>query len=145
MHLMDQMTMFHLISGVVGISLLLVLIVVHIIIIIFVYNDYQSVPPSFRKLEPGLVWLLLIPCFPVVWNFWVFPRLAESYKAYFDSVGDQSVGNCGGDLALAYCICSAVSIIPYLGCLTGIGALVLLIMFLVKAQELKNRIPGRAM
>jgi hypothetical protein len=142
---MDPMTVIRLISGVVGMSFLIGLLVVHIIIIIFVYNDYQSVPPSFRKLEPGLVWLLLIPCFPIVWNFWVFPKLADSFKAYFDSVGDQSVGNCGHDLALAYCICSAVSIIPYLGCLTGIAALVLLIMFLVKAQELKSRIPARVM
>jgi hypothetical protein len=112
-----------------------------IIPIVLVYTDYQRIPPRFRKLEPGLVWLLLIPCFSLVWNFFVYPRLAESFKAYFDSVGDGWVGDCGRDLALGYAICAAVSIIPYLGCLTGIAALVLLILFLVKANELKNRIP----
>ena len=112
-----------------------------ILIAAFLYTDFQRIPPRFRKLDPGLVWLLLIPCFNIVWNFFVFPKLSESFKAYFDSVGDTSVGNCGHDLALGYAICSAVSIIPFVGCVTGLVSLVLVILFLVKADELKNRIP----
>ena len=144
MHPMDPMTVIRLISGVVGMSFLIGLLVVHIIIIIFVYNDYQSVPPSFRKLEPGLVWLLLIPCFNVVWNFFVIPRLTESFKAYFDSIGDTSVGDCGRVLGFGYAISTASSAIPFVSCLTGIVSLVLMILFLVKANELKNRIPRTA-
>lgn len=112
------------------------------IAIVLVYADYQRIPPGFRKLEPGLVWLLLIPCFHLVWNFFVYPRLAESFKAFFDSIGDRSVGDCGRDLGLGYAISSAVSVVPLLGCLTGVVSLVLLILFLVKANELKNRIPN---
>ena len=112
-----------------------------IIAIVLVFIDYQRIPPRFRRLEPGLVFLLLIPCFNIVWNFFVFPQLADSFKAYFDSIGDRSVGDCGRDLGVWYAICSAVSVIPFLGCLTGIASLVLLILFLVKANELKNRIP----
>jgi len=113
----------------------------NILVAALLYIDYQRVPARFRKLEPGLVWLLVIPCFHIVWNFFVFPRLSESFKAYFDSVGESSVGNCGQDLALGYAICSAISIIPLVGCLTGLVSLVLVILFLVKANELKNRIP----
>ena len=112
-----------------------------IVVIFLVYTDFQRVPSAFRKLEPSLVWLLLIPCFNLVWNFYVFPRLADSFKAYFDSVGDTSVGNCGRDVGLGYAICTAASVIPFVGCLTGVVTLVLLILFLVKANELKNRIP----
>ncbi len=120
----------------------LIPLALNMIAIVIVYADYQRIPPRFRKLEPGLVWLLLIPCFHVVWNFFVYPRLAESYKACFDSIGDMSVGDCGRGLALGYAICAAASAVPLLGCLTGPVALVLLVLFLVKANELKNRIPS---
>jgi hypothetical protein len=112
-----------------------------IVVIFLVYTDFQRVPSAFRKLEPSLVWLLVIPCFNLVWNFYVFPGLADSFKAYFDSVGESSVGNCGRDVGLGYAVCSAASLIPFVGCLTGVATLALLILFLVKANELKNRIP----
>jgi hypothetical protein len=112
-----------------------------VVVILLVYTDFQRVPSAFRKLEPSLVWLLLIPCFNLVWNFYVFPGLADSFKAYFNSVGDSSVGNCGRDLGLGYAVCSAASVVPVVGCLTGAATLALLILFLVKANELKNRIP----
>jgi hypothetical protein len=95
-------------------------------------------------MEPGLVWLLLIPCFNIIWNFFVFPKTSRSLKAYFNSAGDQTVADCGGALAMAYSILSAVSIIPYVGCLTGIASLVVLIIYLVKVHDLKNRIPATA-
>jgi len=117
---------------------------VNIVLIFLLYTDFTKIPRGFRKLEPGLVWLLLIPCFNLIWNFFVFPRISESFKAYFDSVGDTSVGNCGRDLGFGYAICAAASAIPFVGCLTGIASLVLFILFLVKANELKNRIPVTA-
>jgi hypothetical protein len=115
-----------------------------IVAIVLVYTDFQRIPPGFRKLDPGLVWLLLIPCFNVVWNFFVIPSLANSFKAYFDSIGDTSVGDCGRDLGYGYSGCCAASIVPFVGCLTGPASLVLLILFLVKANDLKNRIPMSA-
>jgi uncharacterized membrane protein len=120
---------------------LLLPLALSIVAIVLVYADYQRIPPGFRKLDPGLVWLLLIPCFNVVWNFFVFPNLANSFKAYFDSIGDSSVGDCGQALGFGYAICCAASIVPFVGCLTGSASLVLLILFLVKANDLKNRIP----
>jgi hypothetical protein len=115
-----------------------------IVAIVLVYADFQRIPPGFRKLDPGLVWLLLIPCFNVVWNFFVIPSLANSFKAYFDSIGDSSVGDCGRDLGYGYAACCAASVVPFVGCLTGPASLVLLILFLVKANDLKNRIPDTA-
>jgi hypothetical protein len=125
-------------------SVFLFAFAVNIAVVFLLYTDFERVPRNFRKLESGLVWLLLIPCFNLVWNFFVIPRLADSFKAYFDSIGDTSVGNCGRDLGFGYAICTAASAIPFVGCLTGIVSLVLLILFLVKANELKNRIPRTA-
>ena len=126
------------------IYIFLFMFAVNILVVFLLYTDFERIPRNFRKLDSGLVWLLLIPCFNLVWNFFVIPRLADSFKAYFDSIGDTSVGNCGRDLGFGYAIVTAASVIPFVGCLTGIVSLVLLILFLVKANELKNRIPRTA-
>ena len=93
-----------------------------------------------------MVWLLMIPCFNLVWAFFVFLRLADSYQAYFQSVGDTEVGDCGRNLFLAYCIvlCCTILPIPCVQPLVGLAALVLLILSLIKATNLKNRIPENA-
>jgi hypothetical protein len=121
-----------------------VILVVAIAVLIFIcyllYKLYEAVPEKFRAMEPGKVWLMLIPCFNIVWIFWVYPGLAKSFKAYFDSVNDNSVGDCGAKLALWYCITAVGSIIPCVGVVSGVASLVLMILFLVKAHELKNKI-----
>lgn len=121
--------------------LFLIILAINILVCFLLYKDYKAIPAQFRKLEPGLVWLLLIPCFGLVWNFFVFPRLGESFKAYFDSVGQTDVGDGGTTLGWAYAICAACTIIPYANVVAGVAAIVLLILFLVKAGGLKNRIP----
>lgn len=129
-----------LVFGILGIVLLISLAVMAVISWI-TSGCYKRIPTQFRKMQPGMVWLLMIPCFNLVWIWFVFPGLATSYKAYFDSVGDQSVGDCGKGMAFGYCGCCVASMIPYVGALAGLAGLVLLIIFLVKANELKNKIP----
>ncbi len=102
---------------------------------------YQRIPQPHRQMEPGMVWLLLIPCFNVVWIFFVYLRLSNSFKSYFNSIGRTDVGDCGFNLGLAYCICAVLSAIPYLGACIGLAALVLLILYLVKVTDLKRQIP----
>jgi hypothetical protein len=126
---------------VVGLACSAIGVVIAIFILLFLSGCYQRIPPQYRLLEPGMVWLLLIPCFGIVWNFFVYPRLAKSFKNYFNAHGIYDVGDCGEQLGLWYCILVCCSVIPYLGLLTSIAALVLWIIFLVKAAGLKNRIP----
>lgn len=125
---------------IVGISSL-VGIAINCFICYLLQQCYKRIPPQFRKQQPGMVWLLVIPCFSIIWNFFVFPPLSKSFKAYFDSINRTDVGDCQEGIGLAYSICVAVSIIPFLGCLTGIASLVLLIIFLINTNDLKNQIP----
>ncbi len=124
----------------------------------FLMTCFQRVPPAHRKQEPGLVWLLLIPCFNLVWSFFVYPRLADSYKSYFDSIGRSDVGDCGRALGLWCCILPLIQLglsmfsrIPVLGrvtavlsCVASLAGVVVYIVFLVKAGTLKNQIPEQA-
>jgi len=104
------------------------------------YGCFEAVPEKYRALSPGQVWLLMIPLFNIIWNFWVFPGLSKSYQAYFDSVGDTSVGDCYAQVAQWLSICGAVCFVPCLGGFAGMGYLVLLIIYLIRAIELKNKI-----
>lgn len=107
-------------------------------------KNYERVPAKYRTMEPAHVWFNLIPCVGLVFNFWVFPGLAKSFKSYFDSKGDTSVGDCGEKIGLWYSICTVCCLVPYLGAITGIASLILLILFLIKAGDLKNKIPPNA-
>lgn len=88
-----------------------------------------------------MVWLLLIPLFNLIWNFFVYQKLPDSYKSYFSSQGRTDVSDCGKGIGLAYAISAAACIVPCLNYLAVPAALVLLIIFLVKAMGLKNQIP----
>jgi hypothetical protein len=139
------------------VAILAVALAVSLLICWFLMRCFESVPAEHRKMEPGLVWLLLIPCFPLVWNFFVYPRLAESYKSYFDAHGRTDVGDCGRSLAMWYCILSVVNLaltplsyVPHQAlkafaggssCMMSLAALALWIVFLVKANGYKNMIP----
>jgi hypothetical protein len=119
---------------------ILLSIAINVFICLLLQKCYNRIPPQFRKQQPGMVWLLLIPCFAVIWNFFVFPPLSKSFKAYFDSINRTDVGDCQESIGLAFSICCAASLIPYLGCLTGVASLVLLVIFLIKTNDLKDQI-----
>lgn len=127
-------------------SLVFMALVISFAISVFIcyllWNAQKQVPARFRKVEPNMIWLLLIPLFNLVWNFFVIPKISDSYKAYFDSVGRTDVGTCNREIGLGYCIAGACCIVPFLGYLAGLAAFVLLILFLVKIYELKKQIPS---
>ncbi|HCN10718.1 MAG TPA: hypothetical protein DIT01_22560 [Lentisphaeria bacterium] len=116
-------------------------------ICLFLSSCFKRIPEEHHKLKPGLVWLLMIPCFPIVWNFFVYPALADSYTAAFESQGSNSHGDCGRMLSLVYCILFAVSFVVawlpcvgYVSCLLSPASWILLIFILVKAGGLKSQI-----
>ena len=132
--------MFAIIGVIGGLIGLVIGIGILVAIILLLQSVLNKVPPEYREMEPGMIWLLLIPCFNIVWNFFVYPKVSNSLRNYFYSIGRSDVGDCGAGLGLAFCILSAVSIVPYLNCLTSPAALVILIIYFVKIFSLKNQI-----
>ena len=114
------------------------------VIIIIISVALKAVPSEYRVMKPGQVWLLLIPCFAVIWNFWVFQRVPQSFQKYFASQGRTDLGDCGGQLGLWYAICAVGSVVPCLNYIAAPAGLVLLIIFLVKIVELKKQIHSGA-
>lgn len=120
----------------IGVSLVIAAVICFII-----SGCFKRIPQQYREMEPGMVWLLLIPCFGLVWNFFVWLKLAKSYQAYFQAQGIADAGDYGYNLNLAYCIVTVCALVPKLNCLTFPASLVLLIICLVNACSIKNRIP----
>lgn len=119
----------------------LIMLLVYVIVAVLLYGCLARVPKEYRRMEPGLVFLLLIPVFNMIWNFFVFLRIPDSYKAYFASQGRTDVGDCGRSIGLWLSICVACSIVPCVNYISGPASLVLLIIFFVKIFGLKSQIP----
>ena len=68
---------------------------------------FRGIPKEFRKLRPGLVWLLLIPVFAIIWNFVAFPTLFQSYQCCLRSLGRNYSSIFDQILAIAYGVASA--------------------------------------
>jgi len=106
----------------------------------FLSSCLKALPEEHRKQQPGMVWLMLIPLFNIVWSFFVYPRIADSFKSYFDSIGRLDVGDCGRGLAIAFCIIVCCCLIPYLNfCIVWVSLIVLIIL-LVKFGSLKGQV-----
>ena len=104
----------------------------------FLADTLKKIPRSYRSQEPGMVWLLLIPCFSLVWNFFVYPKISESVSHYLSARGSRYGGDGGRGLGLAYCICMAASIIA--GALASLAGLVLLILYLVEINKVRRHL-----
>lgn len=117
---------------------LLITFGINILICILLYTSFNKVPEEHRTLAPGMIFLLLIPLFNLIWNFFVFMRIPESYKNAFDAQGRSDVGDCGRAIGMWFAICAAGTFVPCVNYISGPAALVLLIIFLVKMFKLKG-------
>jgi len=115
---------------------------VHAFICYCLYGALNALPPEHQRQSPGLVWLLMIPFVHFVFNFFVFPRISDSYKSYFESKGDLSNGDCSKGIGIGYSVCCVVFWIPIpiIQPLVCIAALVLLIIYMVKITGLKSQV-----
>lgn len=90
--------------------------------------------PRNRTMEPGMVWLNLVPCLNIVWQFLTVIRVSESLKNEFYDRGWDDRGDFGKGVGIAgLCLNIAGSLpIPIVQMVLGLASLVCLIMYWVK-------------
>ena len=104
-------------------------------------NTLNAISFENRKLEPGLVWLSLIPLFGMVWQFIMVDRMAGSLQAEFAKRGMATEeARPGNSIGLAYCILFCCSLIPFLGYVTSIAGLICWIIYWIRINDYKNRL-----
>ena len=93
----------------IGIVFLLFMLVVAVSVCEFLAGCLKAIPPGFRKMPPGQVWLLLIPVFHIVWAMVAYPKIADSFKAYLEAEGCAGVEDCGRTTAVLFACGGAIS------------------------------------
>lgn len=130
--------MDHLIANVVIIVFSLILtfgaIVAMVFFLVSLQRAFRLCTAANRTLEPGRVWLCLIPLFNLVWIFVVVSRLSESLRREFESrhAPQQDYGR---SIGLAYCILAVFSSIPFIGLLTSPALIVCWIIYWLRISR----------
>jgi hypothetical protein len=104
-----------------------------IVILWFLSSSLAAVPPEYRDMEPGMVWLMLIPLFNIIWQFFVAARISSSYQRAFAAQGNTAHGDCGAAIGLWYCICTLIPCV-------NIVALALGIVYLIKLTGMRKAV-----
>ena len=105
----------------------------------------EAIPAAHRKLPPWHAWLLVIPCFNIVWNFFVYPKLAQSFRACFEARERRDAGDCGEALGMWFSITYAAgNLVPFLGPLFLLAAMLLQLQYLVRAWRLRKELLNSA-
>ncbi|HKC37756.1 MAG TPA: hypothetical protein VKB95_16885, partial [Chitinophagaceae bacterium] len=131
-----------LLLGVVVIVFFLGYLVTLIFFLIAQQNTLKAIKPHNRKMQPGEVWLQLIPLFNLIWQFIVVGKIADSIR---NEINDRNLNSFLGiadpvfandltrrptyDMGLTFCILSLCGCIPLLGGIASIAGLVCWIIY----------------
>jgi hypothetical protein len=139
--IMDTLTNIRVVAGVIVVSVL----VLYIFYILTLSRALSKCSASSRTMEPGMVWLLLVPIVNLVWDFRVVIGLAKSLGNEFRL---RNIPNDdpqpGMLLGITMCTFGACETIRFLGAFLGVLAfaahLVLLILYWAKIAEFSRRL-----
>jgi len=121
----------YLILGAVGIFVV-VMLAVQIFYLMTLSKCLSRISSDNRRMEPGQVWLNLIPCFNIVWLFITVSRISDSLDNEYYSRGYRPDGDFGKNLGTMYNIFNLCSAIPYIGFLFSMIGFVMWILYWVK-------------
>jgi len=125
-------------AGIASIFLIVALVVVAVMLLPMIFylltlqKTLNRCAPENRAMQPCMVWLMLIPLFNLVWHFMVVINISKSLEAEFQKRGIAEEPEPGKKIGMIMCILACCSIIPILGVLCSIGALVCWILYWVK-------------
>ena len=137
-----------LIAGLGFLTFALIAIVILLLPAIFYLLTLQKAlnrcSPENRAMQPGMVWLMFIPLFNIVWHFFVVLNIAKSLGAEFAKRGIAEEPDPGKTIGIVMCILACCGIIPILGILCSLGALVCWIMYWVKIAGFSAKLAAPA-
>jgi len=121
-----------------GTFLVIVLATLAVVILIGVFyclsmsKALKQCHPRNRTMEPAMVWLLFVPLFNTVWQFFVVNRVADSLRREYRARGIRASGDFGAGVGITACVLGLLGWIPLLGPFLSLGGLVCRIIQWVK-------------
>jgi magnesium-transporting ATPase (P-type) len=119
---------------------LVILLIPAIFYILTLQKALNKCAPENRAMQPGMVWLLLVPLVNMVWGFFVVINMAKSLGAEFQKRGIAEEAEPGKKLGLIMCVLLCCGIIPLLGMLCSLGGLVCWIMYWLKIAGFSKKL-----
>jgi hypothetical protein len=93
----------------------LICMVIGILYTLTLSNALKKCSVTSRTMRPGLVWLMLIPVFNIIWHFFVVVGLARSVGNEFQMRRIPSAQRRPGmSVGIAMCVCTVCAILPFL-------------------------------
>ncbi len=134
--------------------LLLGFLIPAILFLLTQHRTLEAIRPENRVMEPGQVWLQLIPIFGLIWMFVVIGKIADSLRNALNESEEDSIF--GGfnvssgerptyNIGIAYAVCFCVSVIPFplIKGLAGLAAMVLWIVYWVQLAQFKSKLSNQ--
>ena len=123
------------------IFILFVLFLPYIFFLIHLSKIFNKCSVKNKKMDGGLVWLLLIPIFNIGWLFYVIIKLRDSLQDEFKSRNFESDDpEFSFSIGLAYAITTACSIIPVFGIFCSLAAFILWIVYWIKINKYSTQL-----
>lgn len=134
---MDSTTIIRIVAG----MLFVVLFLLYIFFILSLYRALSKCSVTSRTMEPGMVWLMLVPLVNLVLQFVVVIGLAKSLGNEFRSRGILNVEpKPGQSIGIAMCVCACCGIVPIVNLLALPAHLVLWIIYWAKISGYSQRL-----
>jgi hypothetical protein len=113
-----------------------VFLLIGILYLLTLQNALRKCDPSVRQMEPGMVWLLLIPLFNFIWIFFVVTGIGKSLGAELRRRGISSQEPYPAQsIGMAMAICKCCCIIPLVNVLASLAYVVLWIVYWIKVSD----------
>jgi hypothetical protein len=128
---------------VVSLVVVVAFLAVYIMFLLSLQKCLNRVAPANRAMEPGMVWLNLVPLLNLAWIFYTVIKLAESAVKEGQARGID-VADGGKTLGLVFAILGICGVIPVLGILCSIGALVCWILYWMKVSGISKSFAAQA-
>ena len=78
-----------------------------------------------------------MPCLGLLVIIAVAVLVPIAFKDAFAARGRTEFGDCGLMVGIAWIACAVLSMIPFIGIVFGLGALICMILFIVKLRQMK--------
>ncbi len=130
--------------GGIGLVFMLVMLIPVVFYLLTLQKAFTRCASENRAMQPGMVWLMLIPLFGLVWHFFVVLNLAQSLGAEFKKRNMTEEPAPGKTLGLVLCILPLCSIIPIVNMVTGLATLVVWIIYWVKIAGYSGKLAAPA-
>jgi len=138
---MDNVTLIRIVSGILALFVFAGFIVVTIFFILTLSRALNKCSAAARTIQPGMLWLLLIPLVNLIWNFIVVLGMAKSLGNEFRARGVHNVeAEPGKSIGISMAVCAVCAVIPVLGIVAGLASLVLWIVYWVKIAECSRKL-----